>query len=288
MAHRTQASLFSKFFKRKAATPPTEGNKTEGTSIMTRAPKVNFFDHDKFVAWLNSHSATELMEALGDDGDYDFANMTDQDVIQFWRAFSGQKAGRVSKDAIDWTRSELEAEFVDNQDGSDDEGEQEENPVDDEGELTEEAANEGEQEEGSGKGSVVAAKYRKRYAEAGHADNCGDWLANVLAEETHGTEGFDLEAYTHLLDSNGVDYSKYQNRSRGWQGRFRMTTRAILTKAVAASGYLIVRGNKKVKAPAEWVELNKPKPKKTKKAKPAPVVEAPVKAERKPRARKAA
>jgi hypothetical protein len=126
---------------------------------------------------------------------------------------------------------------------------------------------EAEQED---KGTVVPDKYKQRYAEAGHPDNCGDWLAVTLASLCHVTDGkkdrFSVEKMELLNQANGVDSAKYMvNQTRGWEGRYRMTTRNMLAKKIAGAGVMMVpgevdgQGDRELKAPAEWCARFAPK-----------------------------
>jgi hypothetical protein len=110
--------------------------------------------------------------------------------------------------------------------------------------------------------SVVKNSYKRKYAERarsnGHASKVAqrstwDWLAQNLAGECNGPDGkIDIAAFERILELNGVDFSRWTNRSKGWEGRFRMTGRLALQRVVAAAGVLVVEGDEIV-APAEWV-----------------------------------
>jgi hypothetical protein len=112
------------------------------------------------------------------------------------------------------------------------------------------------------KRSVVKNVYKRKYAErakaAGLANKVAqrstwDWLAQNLAGECNGTDGkLDIGAFERILELNGVDFSRWTNRSKGWEGRFRMTGRLALQRVVAAAGVLVVEGDE-IEAPAEWV-----------------------------------
>lgn len=149
--------------------------------------------------------------------------------------------------------------------------------------LTEEG---GEDEEGEdeGKGSVVPDKYKKIYAEASESGtHCGDWLADQLEKfcvvpvaEGRKKTMTDLDRFESICVSNGVDGKKMaalRTDRPGWQGRFRMTGRNLLTTIVAAKGVLFVPqghnadSDMEVKAPRQWCLDNAPKPKAEKKAK---------------------
>jgi hypothetical protein len=112
------------------------------------------------------------------------------------------------------------------------------------------------------KRSVVKNQYKRKYAErakaAGLANKVAqrstwDWLAQNLAGECNGPDGkIDIDKFLDILDRNGVDHSKWTNRSKGWEGRLRMTGRLALQRVVAAAGTLQVEGDE-IEAPAEWV-----------------------------------
>lgn len=123
-----------------------------------------------------------------------------------------------------------------------------------------------EEEESKG-GSVVASRYRTKYAEAGHPTHCGDWLAELLNNYCIGDKNTDLEIFENICDMNGVDTSKYKREGVGWQGRIRMTGRNLLAKVVFKAGKITVPvvdgpGTQEITAPADWLSAqryNKPK-----------------------------
>jgi len=102
-------------------------------------------------------------------------------------------------------------------------------------------------------------KYRSRAREAGIARkaakrSCWDWLASTLAGECLvGKDKIDIQKFLQVLDANGVDHSKWQNRSKGWEGRLRMTGRLALQRVVAEAGTLALPDGETLEAPAEWV-----------------------------------
>src|SRR5689334_14063267 len=87
--------------------------------------------------------------------------------------------------------------------------------------------------------SVVNAAYKRKYAERAltsknvkgvskkaRARSCGDWLSVTLAKLCLvEKDKVSIERFTAVLDANGVDHSRWTNRSKGWEGRFRMTGR---------------------------------------------------------------
>lgn len=130
-----------------------------------------------------------------------------------------------------------------------------------------------EDEEDKPIASVVPVKYREIYKLVSDGSNCGDWLAvtlNAYCKEGTGKRApFLINVFQHILELNGVDLSGawVNNRNSGWQGRFRMTGRNMLTKAVARRGQILL-GNpadpdtiEELTAPSEWVEKNSAKPK---------------------------
>jgi hypothetical protein len=128
------------------------------------------------------------------------------------------------------------------------------------------AADESPDAEDSDKGgSVVASKYRTKYAEMGHPTHCGDWLAELLNNYCIGDKNTDLETFERICALNGVDTSKYRRAGVGWQGRIRMTGRNLLAKRVFASGKIVVPqvGGEEgaeyheLKAPADWIATRK-------------------------------
>jgi hypothetical protein len=111
--------------------------------------------------------------------------------------------------------------------------------------------------------SVVKPAYKHRYAE--RAANSGlkrkaaqrsawDWLAQTLAGECL-VEGdrLSIERFVAILEANGVDHSRWTNRSKGWEGRFRMTGRLALQKVVAEAMELKLPDGEVLVPPAEWV-----------------------------------
>jgi len=115
--------------------------------------------------------------------------------------------------------------------------------------------------------SVVSANYKKRYAERALtarkpkdvsrkvvARSCGDWLALELAKHCIGEKNkLNVDAFTAILDANGVDHSHWNRTSKGWQGRFRMTGRLALQRVVAEAGEMELADGSTVIAPKTWV-----------------------------------
>jgi hypothetical protein len=116
------------------------------------------------------------------------------------------------------------------------------------------------EEDDAKSGSVVNAKYRARYAEQGHPTHCGDALAVLLNNHCAGTSATNLELFEHICGLNGVDTSKYNRTSRGWQGRIRMTGRNMLAKKVYANGGKVVMPETlggEVQMPADWMSAQR-------------------------------
>jgi hypothetical protein len=116
--------------------------------------------------------------------------------------------------------------------------------------------------------SVVAPKFKDKYianaVEQGIKNKAArrsnwDWLAQRIAAECLDSKGkIDIEIFKYILDMNAVDYSKWTNKNKGWEGRFRMTGRVALQKRVANSGVLRLPSSVE-HAPAEWVAKYKTK-----------------------------
>ena len=133
------------------------------------------------------------------------------------------------------------------------------------------AADDAPEDTGGKGGSVVASKYRTKYAEMGHPTHCGDWLANLLNNYCVGDKNTDLETAERIFALNGVDTSKYKRDGVGWQGRIRMTGRNLLAKKVFLAKKIVVPntptdtghtdGGYEIEAPADWIaaqRFNKP------------------------------
>lgn len=125
-----------------------------------------------------------------------------------------------------------------------------------------------EQDNSEKGGSVVASKYRTKYAEQGHPNHCGDWLAELLNNFCVGDKHTDLITFERICGLNGIDTSKYKREGTGWQGRIRMTGRNLLAKKVFSTGKIVVPngetedGVQEIVAPADWIaaqRYSKPK-----------------------------
>lgn len=139
-------------------------------------------------------------------------------------------------------------------------------------EQWDQAADEATDDEEDGKGgSVVASKYRTKYAEEGHPNHCGDWLAELLNNYCIGDKNTDLEVFETICGLNGVDTSKYRREGNGWQGRIRMTGRNLLAKRVFEAKQICVPNkdvagdndsdNVWLTAPADWLAAQRYKAK---------------------------
>lgn len=112
--------------------------------------------------------------------------------------------------------------------------------------------------------SVVKSAYKVRYAEraveAGNKRKAAqrstwDWLAQTIAAIALNPKGdkLDVGAFLALLTANAVDHSRWTNRSKGWEGRLRMTGRLALQRVVAEAGVLHTADGEELVPPAEWV-----------------------------------
>lgn len=127
----------------------------------------------------------------------------------------------------------------------------------------------GDEDEDAGPKSVVAKKFKLRYA--AHARELGvkgkaakrsnwDWLAQQIAEQCLSPKAkIDIERFKDLLDANGVDHSKWTNRSTGWEGRLRMTGRVALQRIVADAKMLKLVDETTLVPPDEFIEKYKTK-----------------------------
>jgi hypothetical protein len=118
--------------------------------------------------------------------------------------------------------------------------------------------------------SVVAAKFKDKYLANARANGIPgkaakrsnwDWLSQQIAaaclDEKHKIR---IPDFIALLEANGVDHSRWTNRNKGWEGRFRMTGRVALQKVVADSGELKFGGLlDPIPAPADFIERFKTK-----------------------------
>ena len=103
---------------------------------------------------------------------------------------------------------------------------------------------------------VVALVYKQRYADGGHPEHCGDWLAyqlegafatSITNAKGKAITGFDTEAFSACLTDNGIELvGKWaalpESGQSGWQGRYRMNGRQKLERQVASCGELVLHG----------------------------------------------
>lgn len=112
--------------------------------------------------------------------------------------------------------------------------------------------------------SVVKTAYKQKYRDRAVEQDqkrkaakrsTWDWLAQALATECLvGKDRIDIGRFLAVLDANGVDHSRWTNRSKGWEGRLRMTGRLALQRVVAEAEALILPSDgETLVPPAEWV-----------------------------------
>jgi hypothetical protein len=85
--------------------------------------------------------------------------------------------------------------------------------------------------------------YQDRAAARGLKDKVskrgnGDWLQRELQSETVHEGRFDLARFERILEANGVDHSRWNRTTRGWEGRVRMSGSISLRGVVGKSGML--------------------------------------------------
>ena len=117
--------------------------------------------------------------------------------------------------------------------------------------------------------SVVKEKFKIKYLEQARAAGIAgkaakrsnwDWLAREIARLClNDQHKISIPCFTQILNANGVDHSRWTNRNKGWEGRFRMTGRVALQKVVANRGYLLDKDGVELQAPSEWCEKYKTK-----------------------------
>lgn len=111
--------------------------------------------------------------------------------------------------------------------------------------------------------SVVKPAYKHKYADRAKEAGIGrkaaqrstwDWLAQSIAAIClREKDRIDIGAFCALLGANGIDHTKWPNRSKGWEGRLRMTGRLALQRVVAEAGVLHTADEEELVPPAEWV-----------------------------------
>lgn len=95
---------------------------------------------------------------------------------------------------------------------------------------------------------VVPAKYKAQYAEAGHPQHCGDWLATYIDGRFDTVEGkLDEAAFTAFLVENKVELTgKWAelptSGQKGWEGRYRMNGCQKVRVNMARTGILYLGG----------------------------------------------
>lgn len=118
-----------------------------------------------------------------------------------------------------------------------------------------------EEEEEAPSGNIIPEKYRQGYREASTTGQCnGDWLAERLASDTlDGNLKLDMGGLIRVFENNGLDMSaKWAaarfSQTRGWQGRFRMSGRAVLEKAVALAGVYVGPDRQTHTPDGDWMD----------------------------------
>jgi len=110
--------------------------------------------------------------------------------------------------------------------------------------------------------SVVHVKFKQKYLDNARAFGIPgkaakrsnwDWLAqNIAGQCLDGKHKIDIARFLTLLDANGVDYSRWTNRNKGWEGRLRMTGRVALQKIVANANALVLLDGTTATPPEDW------------------------------------
>lgn len=106
--------------------------------------------------------------------------------------------------------------------------------------------------------SVVKPKYRAIYAEAGHPAHCGDEMAEKLNNLVNNGKGTNIEFFQMILTANEIDMSKYKTTGNGWQGRYRMTGRNVLSRKVYANGGVLkLPSGETLQMSGDWMSLQR-------------------------------
>jgi hypothetical protein len=110
--------------------------------------------------------------------------------------------------------------------------------------------------------SVVHVKFKQKYLDNARAlgipgkaakRSNWDWLAQQIAAQClDGKHKISISCFLELLDANGVDHSRWTNRSKGWEGRLRMTGRVALQKIVANANALVLLDGTTATPPEDW------------------------------------
>lgn len=113
--------------------------------------------------------------------------------------------------------------------------------------------------------SVVRSAYKVRYRDRARAAgirgkaakrSAWDWLAQQLAGEVLTKEAkIDIGKFVAVLAANGEPdaLTRWPNRSKGWEGRLRMTGGLWLRTVVAEANELRLPDGETLVPPAEWV-----------------------------------
>jgi hypothetical protein len=67
-------------------------------------------------------------------------------------------------------------------------------------------------------------------------------------------EVLDVEALEAILDANGVDHSRWNRTTPGWQGRLRMTGGLALRSKVAKAGMFFLPDGTEIEPPVDFVD----------------------------------
>lgn len=119
----------------------------------------------------------------------------------------------------------------------------------------------GDDEEEKFSGSVVKEAYRVLYREvSSNGQNCGDWLAERMVDDTTGADGhLNIDDLTALFEKNGLNLNEKWalgrfTQTRGWQGRYRMSGRIKLECLVTLNKMYVDPTGHQVLPPAGWLE----------------------------------
>jgi hypothetical protein len=196
--------------------------------------------------------------------------------IEADRVAAAEGTGPYAQEVVEYLSAPLDAEVTEEQDAALEEvmsvpesTSDELNDMVDEVVAEAETEAEGNDEEERIPNSIVKPKFKNKYAANAAAigdtrkqvkRSNWDWLSQQLAAFCLNDKGkIDIGAFTDVLEANGIDHSKWTNRNKGWEGRFRMTGRVALQKVVANSGSLAWPNGEPTVAPPEWCEQYKTK-----------------------------
>ena len=109
--------------------------------------------------------------------------------------------------------------------------------------------------------AAYKAKYRDRARENGQRSKAAkrsawDWLAQTLAGEVLTKDNkLKVDEFAALLAANGEPdaLGRWPNRSKGWEGRLRMTGGLWLRRVVAEAGVLKLADGEELVPPEDWV-----------------------------------